>query len=209
MEDNKQTKDDRTAKMNQFFADMEAKIKAEEQQKQTTPPLTEVPKSDFTPPTLKKEPEKQTFFDSMKSFKQELDPLATDAINKTFDTAEDLFGKAKEKATDLFQKFDKYTDGLEEKMRKENEDYERQLKEKANRPHNTGESFFKGTGGLFEKAEQFLNQDKKTENPLKEGEIKIIQPDKPIKKKVSNDPIYGFDDLDGDGNPIFDDAIIE
>jgi hypothetical protein len=71
---------------------------------------------------------------------------------------------------------------------------------------------FEDTGGLFGKAERFVkSQEQKTAK--KEGEITIIPavaPKKPAKRVANPDEtVYGFEDLDGDGDPIMDDAIIE
>ena len=95
-------------------------------------------------------------------------------------------------------------------MKKKDEEYEAQKKARQEK-NRVEDSLFEGTGGLFEKAEKFVkSQEQKTAK--KEGEITIIPPstDKPVKKTVNpNETVYGFEDLDGDGDPIMDDAIIE
>jgi len=59
------------------------------------------------------------------------------------------------------------------------------------------------------KAERYAQGDYENEG---EGAIKIIEqkePTTPIEKEAFQGDIHGFDDLDGDGDPLIDDAIIE
>lgn len=217
--------DDKAARMNKFFEEMNMKIESEEKK---VPPV-EKPKTQV-PPTKKSYvdelndlenkvddlrpippvEEKQSFLDALKELKKELDPKADELMDSAFSKAKDLFGKVEKEAKNAFSKFDSYTDDLEARMKKKDEEYEAQKKARQEK-YSVEDSLFEGTGGLFEKAEKFVkSQEQKTAK--KEGEITIIPPsaDKPVKKTVNpNETVYGFEDLDGDGNPIIDDAIIE
>ena len=215
--------DDKAARMNKFFEEMNMKIEAEE--KGVPPvekPKTEAPptkksyvdelndlenKADNLPPIPPVE-EKQTFLEALKELKKELDPKADKLMDSAFTKAKDLFGKVEKEAKNAFNKFDSYTDELEARMKQKDEEYEA-LKKARQEKNRVEDSLFEGAGGLFEKAEKFVkNQEQKTTK--KEGEITIIPPTKPVKKAVNpNETVYGFEDLDGDGDPIMDDAIIE
>lgn len=217
--------DDKAARMNKFFEEMNMKIEAEgsgvppvEKPKTQVPPskksyvneLNDLEnKTDSLPPIPPIE-EKQTFLEALKELKGELDPKADEMMNSAFTKAKDLFGKVEKEAKNAFSKFDSYTDELEARMKKKDEEYEN-LKKARQEKNRVEDSLFEGTGGLFEKAEKFVkSQEQKTAK--KEGEITIIPADsnKPVKKVVDpNETVYGFEDLDGDGDPIIDDAIIE
>jgi hypothetical protein len=218
--------DDKAARMNKFFEEMNMKIESEDK---NVPPIEkpkmQVPltqksyvddlkdlenKTDNLPPMPPIE-EKQTFLEALKELKTELDPKADELMGSAFTKAKDLFGKVEKEAKNAFSKFDSYTDDLQARMKKKDEEHET-LKKARQEKNRVEDSLFEGTGGLFEKAEKFVkSQEQKTAK--KEGEITIIPavvPDKPVKKVVDpNETVYGFEDLDGDGDPIMDDAIIE
>lgn len=224
--------DDKMARMNKFFEEMNMKIEAEEKGiptndiKKEVPPAAPKPKMNVPPvkksyldelndlenkadnlPPIPPIEEKQTFFDAMKELKADLDPKADKLMDSAFTKAKDLFGKAEEGAKKAFGKFDSYTDDLEARMKKK-DDAEENLKKTRRERNILNDSLFEGTGGLFEKAANFVKGDKKA--APKDGEIKVIHPDKKPKSSPNpNDKVYGFEDLDGDGNPFIDDAIIE
>jgi len=66
---------------------------------------------------------------------------------------------------------------------------------------------FGSSSSFFEKAEKFANQDYDgvKENPISEVTSEELKEE----KKPWTDPVAGFEDLDGDGDPVIDDAIIE
>ncbi|MFK7948916.1 MAG: hypothetical protein AB8G11_15085 [Saprospiraceae bacterium] len=214
--------DDKTARMNKFFEEMNMKIEAEE--KGIPPvekPKTQVPpkrksyidelndtknKVDNLPPIPPLE-EKQTFLEALQELKKELDPKADKLMDTTINKSKELFTKVESEAKNLFNRFDKYTDSLESKMKKREEEYER-LKQERREKHNPADSLFESAGGLFDKAKKFMEGEEQKEQ-AKDGEIRIIQPNPKPKKPNPNDKVYGFEDLDGDGNPFIDDAIIE
>lgn len=208
---------DKKSKMDKFFEEMQRKIEQQEAEIEAMKQKLE----DRTSP--KKQPAQQernpfedksdfsNDFDLVEEAKTENTKTASDFLNNLkeelnpyMDKAKKILGGVEEKAKDAFSKFDKYTDKLHDKLKKEDEAYQ---KKKASRPkfHTTGDSLFKGTEGLFDKARKFMD---KVENPLS-NEVKIIKTSTKRKKTEGEDKVYGFDDLDGDGNPIIDDAIIE
>jgi len=219
MEKDTNSQEDRTARMNKFFEEMNQKINKVEIPAPPAEKKSTSEKERYFEESLKEEPkqnreipkppqeEKQSFLDAMKELKNELDPIADKAMNSAFDKVQDLYGKAEEKAKSLFGQFDKYTDDLEARLKAKEDAFEEQKK---NRKTDLGESLFKGKEDLFSKAEDFLNKSKgAAESAIKKGETIIEKlADKP-KKKNSNEKIYGLEDADGDGNPYIDDAIIE
>jgi polyhydroxyalkanoate synthesis regulator phasin len=133
-------------------------------------------------------------FDKAKSF-----------ADKATEQAESLFDKAQEEAAkesmdDVIKKAQQANADLENKVKKADETFaERMGKEDGLGKH---ESF-------FDKAARYADGDYSAEGQNIEGEMEIKQnPDyKPAEKKKGNVP--GFEDLDGDGNEIIDDAILE
>jgi len=219
--------DDKAARMNRFFEEMNMKIEDEDK---AVPPIkktkTQAPttkktyvdgqlkglenKADNLPPIPPME-EKQTFLDALKELKTELDPKADELMGSAFSKAKNLFGKVEKEAKNAFSKFDNHTDDLQTRMKKKDEEHE-MLKKSRQEKNRVKDSLFEDTGGLFGKAERFVkSQEQKTAK--KEGEITIIPavaPKKPAKRVANPDEtVYGFEDLDGDGDPIMDDAIIE
>ena len=66
-------------------------------------------------------------------------------------------------------------------------------------------SLLEGTDDFFTKADRFASGDYEA---FSEGKITIKEPSEEINKTRDNIPATGFEDLDGDGNEIIDDAII-
>ena len=139
------------------------------------------------------------------TFNKKADDAANDAMDflgekgkEAVDTAKDYFGKAKDYAYDL-----------EEKMRKKDEEAETKLK---NPTHKVGDDLLGSYDSLFEKAkgfnDRFQEKVKDTFNIGDDKKMKITKVEPP-KKDDTPTRVLGFEDLDGDGDPIFDDAIIE
>lgn len=109
---------------------------------------------------------------------------------------EDIIPKAKEakekldvKVEDLTEKLKDYADAPIEKTEGSGLD----------------ESLFETHGGFFSKMEKYADE---IEGKTKEGEIEITKV--PTTEKPKDDSkIFGFDDLDGDGDELIDDAIID
>ena len=138
------------------------------------------------------------------TFNQKADDSANQAMDFLFESGK----KAADTAKDLFEKGKGYAHDLEEKMRKRDEIEEAKLK---NPKHKVEDSLLGGFDSFFNKAKDLADKlDKKVEDRYSSSdEIKITQQDSPKKKEDKPSRIYGFEDLDGDGNPLIDDAIIE
>lgn len=125
--------------------------------------------------------------------------------NKALDLGED----AVEKAKDIARKLDRKIDETVEKANKlaEEEARDRSEGSHASTRHdenpNLTESMLSGKDSFFEKAERFASNE-----PL-EKEDPVIKKEDKVPSKKSSPKAYGFEDLDGDGNEIIDDAILD
>jgi hypothetical protein len=120
-------------------------------------------------------------------------------VDKVWDTAD----KIKKESASLGDKIKSKIDHYDEIARREKE---QEKKEREFRPHSShGEGLLDDSGDFFEKADQFARGDY---DAVQKGKItiegKLDQVEKPAKG-----PVKGFEDLDGDGDEIIDDAIIE
>lgn len=123
---------------------------------------------------------------------------------------EDIIPKAKEAK----EKLDVKVDDLTEKLK----DYAEKPIEKTP-GSGLDESLTDTHSGFFSKMEKLADKldaqdakaaEKAAEGILKEGEIKITAlPEADTKPKGEDGKIFGFDDLDGDGDELIDDAIID
>ncbi|MBK8491817.1 MAG: hypothetical protein IPL49_13250 [Saprospirales bacterium] len=139
------------------------------------------------------------------------------AAEKASDKFEALFDKAQEEAAkeeaessivkDAKKTIDETTSQMEDFMSKAKEFTDEPPKTSPN----LGKSELAGKDDFFEKAKRFAEGDyhgtgKKTE----EGKITLSEdPTHEPKKKDNGGAIKGFDDLDGDGDHLIDDAIID
>ncbi len=132
------------------------------------------------------------------------------AWEKISDKSSDLFQKAKTKVEDLGEKVgDKMDDMLEKaEALKAEEKFEAEqhptgIYEGESHNEKLEGSMLDGTDDFFAKAEAFAegNYDKAAE-----GKMTIEQKDVP--EVVDDRPVAGFEDRDGDGDEIVDDAII-
>lgn len=151
---------------------------------------------------------------------------ASDKINeRLFDEGEKLWDKAKEKGSSILDRFeelaDKATeeakkvsfDDLTQKAKEMNEALERRVKERGQRSNaeNLERDRKKGPlGGMdsfFSKAERFASGDYSGDEDA--GKKMIIRKDPDYKPKENTGKVKGFEDLDGDGDELIDDAIID
>ncbi len=117
--------------------------------------------------------------------------LKDDVVEK----AKDLAGKASEKLNETMDKADSWAEA--EKLKPK--------KEFADETLTTGDSLLKETDDFFSKADKFASGEY---DSFSEGKITIDgNITKPEPKSVEK--ATGFEDLDGDGNEIIDDAIID
>lgn len=153
------------------------------------------------------EEKKQAYKEEFKKRYAELDEKA-EAFNKKADEAANqawdfLFktGKsAAQAAKNLFEKGRDKAYELEEELRKRDEAAEAEAKARKERNQRTaGDSLLSGMDSFFEKAKRFADDEP----------VRVRKDANAPEPKKSNDKIYGFEDLDGDGNPLIDDAIID
>ena len=120
---------------------------------------------------------------------------------KVLDVKDDLVEKAKDVAGDLSEKLDATIEKAEEF---EAEEAAKPKKEFSEETLDTGESLLTGSDDFFEKAAKFADGDYEA---ITEGTTTILDEKvEETKKEISK--AAGFEDLDGDGNEIIDDAVI-
>lgn len=110
---------------------------------------------------------------------------------------EDIIPKAKEAK----EKLDVKVDDLTEKLK----DYADAPIEKTE-GSGLDESLFDTHDGFFSKMEKYAD---KLDGKVKEGDIEITEISKPEPKPKDDSKLFGFDDLDNDGDELIDDAIID
>ena len=147
--------------------------------------------------------------DVLKTFKE--------AAEKAGDKFEDLFEKAQEEAAkeeaepsivkDAKKAVDDTTSSMDEFLSKAKEFTDEPPKTSPN----LGKSELSGKDDFFEKAKRFAEGDyHDTGKKKEEGKITLSEdPTHEPKKKNNGGEIKGFDDLDGDGDHLIDDAIID
>ncbi len=127
--------------------------------------------------------------------KDDLMTKAEAEASKSGDTMDSILKKAKDLADKMEEKVAGKTDS-----------------EFADTPIDLSESELDKKDSFWEKAEKFASGDYDMKGDKKptanEGEI-TIQKDPDYKPKLKEGNVKGFDDLDGDGNELIDDAIVE
>ena len=117
-------------------------------------------------------------------------PSITDQIFIKAQRIRSIQEKGDQKVEDSISEIDKMNEAIEEKLAKGSED----------------ESMLDKHDSFFEKAAKFAEGDyNQTE---KEGEVTLTK-DPDYQPTPSEGKVPGFEDLDGDGNEIIDDAIID
>lgn len=112
--------------------------------------------------------------------------------------------KIKEKGEDLKEKMDNFLDDVGKKSARLDE-IERQEKEKYSGPMDyRGKSMLDDKDDFFEKAKAYAEG-----RPFPPEGMSIEITDPEPDQKQDKRKVYGFDDLDGDGDEIIDDAILE
>jgi polyhydroxyalkanoate synthesis regulator phasin len=152
--------------------------------------------------------------------------------NKVMDASEEIGGKILEKGSDLLDKAAVAGAGLKEKaddfvahanteaekmkMEESIEEAKRAAEQAAARARaygdketekKTDESLLDGTDSFFDRAAKFADGDYH-----REGKVRIVDNDDPTKVELTKKgkiDITGFEDQDGDGDPLIDDAEIE
>jgi ElaB/YqjD/DUF883 family membrane-anchored ribosome-binding protein len=119
-----------------------------------------------------------------------------DKIKKT---GKKVVDKAKEVAADLEEKFDKTYQKAQDEAAKE---AAKPKSEFADTPLDAGGSTLKGTDDFFEKASKYADGDYGSDPKI------IEKKDQPATTKDTKVPLEGFEDKDGDGDELIDDAEI-
>lgn len=125
-----------------------------------------------------------------------------DIGNKVLEAKDKIVEKAEEIKEDIDKKIDETLEKAKEEEAKEQ--FEKEQRASAP-PTNHGDSMLDDKDDFFSKAEKYAEGDYTT---FTEGKISIDK-SKQSKKPKSGAKAAGFEDLDGDGNEIIDDAIIE
>jgi hypothetical protein len=123
----------------------------------------------------------------------------------------DLMAKAEAEAAKSGDNMDSLTDRAKDLSQKLEDkitgkiDFEKDF---ADTPIDIGGSELNKHGSFWDKAEKFADGNFSMEEKKAEGQL-TIQDNPDFKPKSNEGTIKGFDDLDGDGNELIDDAIIE
>lgn len=137
-----------------------------------------------------------------------------EAFDRAKEAGSKLWDKASEKAKDLYDKAqtEAEKDALEEKI-KEAEALRQRAEDQTKAADKSEGSTLGGFDSFFDKAKRFAEGDyhgtgsKKSETSDDKLELTNLPDDQKPKKKSGTVP--GFEDLDGDGDEIIDDAIID
>ena len=136
---------------------------------------------------------------------------AEDVGEKVLEEGSKAWDKAKEAGKGLKERFDQLVDKateeaekekLEEQLRKAKELEEELERKVKSRESAEGESLLKPHDSFFDKAKRFAEGDYRNE-----GDIRIEKGEK--SEKPDTGRVKGFEDLDGDGDEIIDDAILD
>ena len=140
--------------------------------------------------------------------------VASDFGSKILSAKDDLMAKAEAEAAKSGESMDSLTDRAKDLGQKLEDkitgkiDFEKDF---AGTPINVGGSELNKHGSFWDKAEKYANGNfsMKDKTPVRpEGEL-TIQENPDYKTKINDGKVKGFEDLDGDGNELIDDAIID
>ncbi|MEQ8702849.1 MAG: hypothetical protein RIC19_02960 [Phaeodactylibacter sp.] len=150
----------------------------------------------------------------------------SDKVNeRLFEEGEKLWDKAKEKGSTFMDRFEGLVDKANEEAKKESmddlteqakkmdEELERRVKERGQRSNaenlerDRKKEPLGGMDSFFDKAERYVSGDYADEG--QSDKDLTIRKDPDYKPKKNTGKVKGFDDLDGDGDEIIDDAILD
>ncbi len=134
--------------------------------------------------------------DKSMSVSEQVGEKVLDAKDQLMDKAKDVSEKVGEKLEATMKKADKWA--AEEKLKPK--------KEFADETLDAGGSLLEDTDDFFSKADKYADGDY---DSFSEGKITIEEGSIDRPKFSEGTPALGFEDLDGDGNEIIDDAIID
>jgi gas vesicle protein len=139
--------------------------------------------------------------DKGEDFMEKAKDISESVGEKVLDVKDDLMEKARKMTADLGEKLD---ETIEKAEKMAEEEAATPKKDFADETLDTGDSLLSGTDDFFEKAARFADGDYSS---ALEGKTTIIESKEVIEKKPPA-KAAGFEDLDGDGNEMIDDAII-
>jgi ElaB/YqjD/DUF883 family membrane-anchored ribosome-binding protein len=137
--------------------------------------------------------------------------MAEGVGSKILAAKDDLMAKAEAEAAKSGDNMDSLTDRAKDLGQKLEDkitgkiDFEKDF---ADTPIDVGESELNKHGSFWDKAEKYADGNYSMEEKKAEGEL-TIQDNPEYQAKLNEGKVKGFDDLDGDGNELIDDAIIE
>ncbi len=130
---------------------------------------------------------------------------ARSLAGKFFEKAGDLVERAQKEAAEELDKKMEAARQLEEKLEKEKRKYEDPKKN----IFEDNEDLLSEHDDFFEKARRFAEGDYQNEGKKAQSGKMDIQRDPDFKAREKTGTVPGFEDLDGDGDEIIDDAIID
>jgi hypothetical protein len=137
--------------------------------------------------------------------------MAEGVGSKILAAKDDLMAKAEAEAAKSGDNMDSLTDRAKDLGQKLEDkitgkiDFEKDF---SDTPIDVGESELNKHGSFWDKAEKYADGNYSMEEKKAEGEL-TIQDNPEYQAKLNEGKVKGFDDLDGDGNELIDDAIIE
>lgn len=137
--------------------------------------------------------------------------MAEDVGSKILAAKDDLMAKAEAEAAKSGENMDSLTDRAKDLGQKLEDKITGKIdfdKDFADTPIDAGESELNKHGSFWDKAEKYADGNYDMREKKKEGEM-TIQENPEYKPKSNEGTVKGFDDLDGDGDELIDDAIIE
>jgi hypothetical protein len=145
--------------------------------------------------------------DKLKGVAEDLGSKLFEKGGEAFDRAKEAGARLWEKTNDMIEKAQEAAekDALEE-MTKETEALQRQAEAKARAADKSADSTLGGFDSFFDKAERFAGGDYHDKSNSNQPELGR---DPDFQAETRQSAVPGFEDLDGDGNEIIDDAILD
>lgn len=161
------------------------------------------------------------FQEKSAEFKEKLKEVTEDLGAKLAEKGSEAIDKAKEIGANLKGKFDSLVEKAQQEAEKDKLEQEaikaaamqQEAEFKAKAADKTAGSTLGGFGDFFEKAQRFAEGDYHntgTKKPVEDDpNVLELKPDPNFKKEKKEGKVPGMDDLDGDGDELIDDAIID
>ncbi len=145
--------------------------------------------------------------DKLKGVAEDLGSKLFEKGGEAFDRAKEAGARLWEKTNDMIEKAQEAAEKDElEEMTKETEALQRQAEAKARAADKSANSTLGGFDSFFDKAERFAGGDYHDKSNSNQPELGR---DPDFQAETRQSAVPGFEDLDGDGNEIIDDAILD